>query len=349
MSLFDRCRSAAPFSAIAIAISLALASPLAFARGGPFKEIDELRQQLDALSATLASKIPPRAVAPVEVPVNCAAGDTIAEVLDEHRYSPAPLTIHVSGVCHETAVVLRSNVTIRAAEPGAGVYSEDPLYGAITTGNGANGIIVEGLHLSGGAHGVLASRNSQVEVIGVEVTGTGTGLVAVDGSLMDVASSTVHNNSTGIGVLRNGTVTIAGTLIDNNTSGIYATTGGLLNVRNMDGRGAVIGDVIIRNYTVGAILDLGGNALIRNASFENGTVGVLVRMQSSVQLIESSIRDNVSAGVAGERNTSIHFQGNNDIRNNGVGISCSDSTVAMGWPGIVEDNVHADIVGCIGL
>lgn len=346
MSIFERCRSAASFSVLTVALSMALASPLALARGGPFKEIDELRQQLQTLSEIVNGQA--SSSLPTDVVVDCAAGETITAALEQHSYSPAPLTISVSGTCAETVVVLRSNVNIQAAEPGAGVYSEDPLYGAITTGNGVSGIVVEGLKLSGGAHGVLASRNSQVELISVEVTATSAGLVAVDGSLMDVVASDIHGNGSGIVALRNGTVTVADTVIRNNNTGVIAATGGLLNLRNIDGRGNPVGDVQIRNYTAGAVVQLGGNAIISNTILEDGLVGVMVQAQSSAQIAASIIRNNLNAGVVGERNTSLSF-GGNEISNNGIGIGCSDNTVTMGWPGVVADNVSANIVGCPGL
>lgn len=344
MSILDRCRLAAPFSVPAIVFSFALASPLAFAQGGPFKEVDELRQQLDALTAIVNSGV--SASAPMEVPVNCAAGDTIGEVLDEQLYSPAPLTIHVSGICEETVVVLRSNVTFQAAEPGAGVHSEDPLYGAITVSNGVGGIIIEGLRLSGGAHGVMASRNSQVEATNIEVTNTNLGVVAVDGALIDLASSSIHNNSTGVGAVRNGSITIADTVIEHNSQGVVANLGGMLNLRNMDGRGNVVGNVIIRHNDLGLMIQLGANANIANTSVEDGGTGVAVQTQSSLVLANSVIRDNAGGGVIGDRNTSLALFGNS-IRNNAFGISCSPSTVFLGTGHFdAVDNANGDVLGC---
>ena len=83
------------------------------------KQIDEikeqnsdLQQQFDALN---------QFIAPKAIRVDCAAGDTVTGALDSVADSPAPVTITIVGVCTETVLINRDDVTLQGTSTTDGI------------------------------------------------------------------------------------------------------------------------------------------------------------------------------------------------------------------------------------
>lgn len=334
-----------------LGLGLSLSST-AFANGQPFQEIDEsitaLNQQLESLGDVVDQQL--ANTLPVEMTVDCAAGQSISAVVDQYRYATAPLTIDITGVCDEVVVVRRNDVTLRAASPGAGIHSDSPSHGNVTASQGS-GVTVEGLSLTGGGSGFMAARNSQSVLSNVDISQADSGVVALDGSFIEVIDSTIHNNENGAVAMRGGVVAISSSLIEFNTNGVVATFSGVVNLRDIAPDATSTDGVTLRNNTIGVVAQMGGTAAINGALIEAGNIGVFAQTQAAVQLSSTVLRDHATAGVFARRNTSLSFEPNNDISNNLFGIFCSPDTAYLltgGSPGSVINNINVDINGCTG-
>lgn len=334
-----------------LGLGLSLSSTV-FANGQPFQEIDEsiaaLNQQLQSLGDVVDQQL--ASTLPVEMTVDCAAGESISAVVDAYRYATAPLTINITGVCDEVVVVRGNDVTLRGASVDAGIHSDSPDYGNITASQGS-GVTVEGLTLTGGGPGFLGARNSQSTLSNMNISQAESGVVALDGSMIEVIGSTIHNNVNGIVAIRGGVLAISSSLIEFNTNAVVSTFSSVVNLRNTAPDGTPTDGVTLRNNNIGVVVQMGSTATITNALIEAGNIGVFAQTQGAVQLSSTVLRDNVTAGVFARRNTSLSFQANNDITNNGFGIFCSPDTAYLligGGPGSVINNINADILNCTG-
>ncbi|MEX1033192.1 MAG: hypothetical protein WDZ30_07510 [Cellvibrionaceae bacterium] len=330
------------------------ANVFAAPKGNPFQEIkasiDELSQQLESLSAIVDEQL--TTAVPVDVAVDCNAGESISDVLTEYNTATAPLTINISGVCNEVAAVLRGNVTLQGVTGDAGIHSDSPTFGSVTVSRGARNVRVFNLALTGGQYGVLVVKNSQVLVSDVNIHQTVTGLVAVDNSMVDLTASNVHDSNSGVIASLGGTINLSNTIIENNSGfGVVAMSNGLANLRSVAPDGSETDGVTLRYNGNGVVAQDGGRALIADAQIEFSGFGVFVRTQASVTFNgDNVINGHATAGVFAQRNTSVVFNpGNHTISNNGFGVNCSADTayLAAAVPTFIN-NGFGDIVGCTG-
>jgi hypothetical protein len=139
-------------------------------KGQPFIEMQDALQGLDARIDSLAEALDGvlSSGIPVDVAVDCAAGEQISPLLAQYQNGQAPLNFIISGICNESVRITRDNVSLRAAEPGACIVSATE-FGAVTATRGADNIVVEGLSLVGTQYGAIAAGGSQVRFIGVDI------------------------------------------------------------------------------------------------------------------------------------------------------------------------------------
>lgn len=108
---------------------------------------------------------------PIEISVDCQAGETITDALKSASGSQAPLSITIHGVCQEHVSLNRSNVTIKGNNISDGIQEvrgklkvRDGKKGEIFlnreayplwVGGGAKNVFLENLTITGGSMGFL--------------------------------------------------------------------------------------------------------------------------------------------------------------------------------------------------
>lgn len=323
------------------------------AAGNPIEHLSEqlesLQQQVDQLTASSL---------PVEVSVDCAAGESIAPVLEQHQYTTAPLTINITGVCNEQVFIFGDRVTLRGVDSTATIASNAPMYGTVTVSHGARDASVENLKLVGGKYGILVARNSHAIFRQLDITGaSGTGLIAIDNSYAAITDSTIHQVGTSaVYAGSNSSVRVSASNLEfNGGPGAVADTLGTIALENVDPLGFSTSGPVVRNNSYGVVVQNGGHAILRGAEIKFASIGVVVRTQGSASLTESNvISSNYIAGIYAQTNTSLTFDSSNSITGNyGWGINCLTDTAYLilppgATPGDVSGNPWGNILGCSG-
>src|SRR5688572_12044002 len=128
---------------------------------------------------------------PRVVQVNCSNGKTLANALERGNEDRA-LIVVVQGVCNETVVIERSDVTLRG-EAGAAINGPDSALDTVTVR--ADRVAIESLTVSGGRNGIRASGAGNLLVRDSTVQSTGrTGIIVASGSSAVIDGCTVQLN-----------------------------------------------------------------------------------------------------------------------------------------------------------
>ncbi len=152
--------------------------------------------------------------------VDCDAGETITKAL-----ANGLTNITVRGLCDEHVFVTASNVTIQGENLGPGGVPVDGINTDLGPGigttalfvNGAQGVNLVNLKVTGGRNGVVATRNAAVQVTNGDFApfagaGGRFGLVVTDNGFLNMTNSAVGAGSGGaILAARNGTMRIFNT------------------------------------------------------------------------------------------------------------------------------------------
>ena len=310
------------------------------------KRVRQLEAEVAALQATHF---------PIEVSVDCAAGNTIGAALADHADGEGLLTIRVAGVCAEAVVIDRSNVTLQG-QTGAAVQVSSPTNFAITVGANVDHVIVSDLTVTGsGTAGILVHQGAHALARNVVVHTAGSGVMALDNGVLNVAGSTLRNNAQGAYASRGGIVSLSSSFVENNTVGALAFKAGVVIFTSRAPDISASTGSIVRNNVNGAVARSGGFLEFADTVVENNTANGIVADSGGVVHLFANlggggnrISGNVNLGLVFSKNTSLVVQDlTNVITANGRGISCNPAASYLVPPGFtVTGNLNGDILGC---
>ena len=196
-------------------------------------------------------------------------------------------TIVVKGTCIANLVITRDNVTLttdgvnpavfQAADPNQPVIQIDGAQRVVI-----NGVVANGITVSGGTFGVSATRGATGSLANCDVSGaSNTAVISSYGSTLEVDNCVIHDAN------RGATAANTASLIVTNSTARNNTNEGLLAVRSSYLR-------------VGQ--DRGGNPVARPVTVNNnGTNGISVIDSSSGTIVASNIHHNGSNGILFQR------------------------------------------------
>jgi hypothetical protein len=312
--------------------------------------------------ALLAAGVTP-ALAQLEptktVEVRCSAGDRVARALtlgDERK----PLVIVVDGVCPESVVIDRSDVTLRAGAEGGGLAGPDPAVDVVTVA--ATRVTIEGLAITGGRNGIHAVAAPGLVIRGAGVTATGrSGISLGSGSSAVIDACTVARNPRdGVAVDSASAVVLGSTVSENGRMGIVLVNGASARI-GIDGMNAIAGSSIRANGSNGIVASLGSSFYLAASEVSgNGTdpaalagrAGVNLAGASATLIGGNTVRDNASSGVSGFRSASLTIgdpsfglDTRNVVSRNGTADLSGGVFVFQGSAVIVRNALVADNAG----
>ena len=250
---------------------------------------------------------------PKVVQINCSDGKTLAKAL-ERGNEDRPLLVLVQGVCNETVVVERADVTLRG-EAGAAINGPDAGLDALTIR--ADRVSVENLVVSGGRNGIVASGAGNFVIRGTTVQSTGrTGVLVVFGSAATIDGSTVQSNPRdGISSEGSALTLMNSTVRQNARNGVLVATSTSGRI-GLDPANNPAGNTITENGGTGLAITAGAAALIGNNTITfNGTDPASTAGRSGI---------GVTGGAA-------DILGGNTIANNsGQGVFLRGASVTIG-------------------
>jgi hypothetical protein len=246
------------------------------------------------------------------VEVNCSSGKTLAAALE--RSGEGPLLVLVQGVCNETVVIERADVTLRG-EAGAAINGPDPALDALTIR--ADRVSIENLVVSGGRNGIVAEGAGNAVVRGTTVQSTGrTGILVVWGSGMLIDGSTVQSNPRdGVSAEGSQLTLINSTVRQNARIGVLLSSATSARI-GIDHANNPAASTITQNGSNGISINTGSGAIVGNSNITfNGA-----------DLATTSGRFGITVNGA-----SADIAGGNTIANNsGTGIFLRSATATIG-------------------
>jgi hypothetical protein len=281
---------------------------------------------------------------PLNLTVDCNAGQTVAGALGQAGQRPSLVVILISGVCVESVAINRNNTDLRGATPGDGLQA--PSAQANVLSIGARDVSVSGLTLSGGT-GVLIGAGSAVRIMNSRVVGSSFHGMSIFSAFVDLSSTTVEGNAIlGIQAMSGSLLRLRGSFIQNNGGGLGIANGSFLL---LDG-----GTQVVSNGS-GASVNFGSTLHVGTARVENNDM-------SGVDLAGGSVAHfGFGGGVGVVRNNGGHglllldtsvasaaFEGGTAqiVDNGGFGILCSGPPAVaqiVGQIGTVSGNTLGDI------
>lgn len=256
---------------------------------GVVADMEALDARVAALEATMQ---------PVEVGVNCGAGESVGAVLAQHARRAARLIIRISGVCVESITVGRDNVSMTGSEPGAGLQAPNDMAHAVRV-LGNNSVLLFRLTLQAANDALDVRRGASVWGQSL-VINAGHGGVVVDGAYLHLVNSTIEQTmpsaTQGAGGLR---VTVGTAQVDRTTIRNFVASGG-----------QEAGCGICAN---------GGAVHVRNSVIEGNVVGVAVA-GTYFNAVGTSVRNNLGGGVEAKRSSTLDLSGGTIAGNGGNGV-----------------------------
>lgn len=237
--------------------------------------------------------------------VDCGKGETIAHALaqgDDRK----PLVIVVKGTCAENVTIERDDVALQG-ESGAAIVAADAARSTIVV-DGARRVLIEGLTVSGGRHGISAFRNATVDLSACRLEYNAQfGVAASFGSTVIADDCLIQRNSNGGAVASNGgqLVLTGSTVQKNGGNGVMATRTGSIRLGQdfLGGPIAPASAVTVRlNSGSGVVSTDTSTAIVVGGFIANNDVhGVVVSNGSSAQI--GAGLNGVTAGVTIQKNS----------------------------------------------
>jgi parallel beta-helix repeat protein len=264
----------------------------------------------------LLSAVPFGREARAAVVVNCnKPGHTITHALT--HATGAPITIEVSGTCHENVIIGVSEVTLVTTD-GATVNGPDATKPTILVL--AGNVVIDGFTIIGGSSGVAGVAAHLLTLENCNVNNAGSiGIAFLESSGSTIDKCTVQNNPIfGITVQESSGVTITNSTISNNgQAGIHVFNGGSARI-GIANTGQLAGNHITGNQASGIAVTIGGSAFIGgNTITGNGKGNGATFAQAGIFVFDST------ADVAG---------GNTISGNAAFGIILHGSRLLVGDP-----------------
>lgn len=318
------------------------------------------------------SLLPAQTLTPANFNVNCSNGGSVMKVLNAEARGREPIVIQIKGVCTESVIVTRSDVTLQGDSPSDGLKATSSSATVLTL-NGALRTSINQLTITGGNQGIAAMNAASFTatsvlitgpVMGVAITANASGtlqdstvngataeaLHVANGASLQVNGGTVENSASFASQVTGGSLTLSGGALVQNSGfqGLVAQGGGSVELDGATIEGAP--NACLFAFTGGTIRVEGSNNLIQNcnqglfvdggrAELSGGTVsnngtGVLISNAGSVLFQNGPIvQNNTGDGVQVGNGSSAEFSNATIQGNGGNGVKISDTSVASFGPG----------------
>jgi hypothetical protein len=289
---------------------------------------------------------------PITLTVNCSSGGTVAQALSLRPLSNTRFTIIINGTCTE-AVNLGGNrgVTLQAGSSGGGLQAPSSSTDPVLAINGQN-IVLDGLTISGGVHGIFAYHGAQFSGTNLVIQGASTANVELSGATADLTNATIQNSAAdGLQAYWGATIFLNGGTVQNNAHwGVNIGNGSSLDLYgggvisgNTSGGGFVTdaGSITLNNGAIqsnpgyGILTNNGGTARLNANGVvqSNGLDGVQV-FGGSLQMSGGTIASNSRQGIFIFNSGTAILSGGAVVKSNvGHGIAVRDGTVNVGNTG----------------
>ena len=164
---------------------------------------------------------------PLNINVNCNAGEAVSDALAMGQSTIRPLFIHIEGVCEESVFIGRDNVNLGGMSREDGIQA--PNYGGFAvTIYGASMVRLGNLTISGG--GIASLGGASYEANGITVEGAYIALSADKGAYGILRNVTIQNSSWGVYATSAAHLIVIDSQINGNDWGVNASGGGTLKV-----------------------------------------------------------------------------------------------------------------------
>ena len=324
--------------------------------------LGSLRQVAAAILASLAS-ILALPLAAEAVVVDCNAGQTIRQALTLSGGGAGgggtrQHVITVRGVCNENVVITRDDVLINTngINP-ATIVAVDASQPAVQIDGGRriviDGVMANGITLSGGTFGLAVTRGGSASLFNSEVLGaTNSGVISSYGSVLDVERCVLRDNNRGGAAANNAVLIVSDSTVRNNaTDGLLAIRSSYLRV-GQDRAGSVVArPVAVTDHPSSGIAVLDSSAAnivattIRNSGVDgvlfsrgsSGTLGTGSNGLVSANIVENNALAGTGSGVTVFQGSSLVIRGNT-INGNGRGVFVGLASAATIFSNSVQNN-----------
>jgi len=252
------------------------------------------------------------------VHVDCTKGQHVRPKLKADK------VIVVKGTCTENLVIDVDDVTITTDGTTPAVLAAlDPSQPTILL-DGAHrvvidGVIPNGITVSGGNFGIAATRGSTIDVANCHVTGaSNSGIISSTNSTVAVDACSVMGNGNGIVAANTASAFVTNTTVGSNTaSGIIATRSSYVRVGQDRGGTTVVKSVTVSgNAGTGIVIAEGSSGNVVGGTVEaSGVNNIFVGRASSGQIGEGS--NNLTGGVTIQ----------NAVVGNGIAVEGGNATI----------------------
>lgn len=265
------------------------------------------KRQLCATTLLLLSSVGASAQA-ATLSVNCGGAygltsiNAALKVLQNSEEFHGPVTINVSGACHESVFIgsidrLTLNA-VNGASITAAAGAEEVFSIYDSRGISINNFTING---DGTANGIGCYNLSACRLSGNTVQGASIGIVAEQAQI-DISGGTVRNSETGLAIIRGSTARAIGTTIQNNSLGISVAFSSFLDTNA----------TVTNNTGGGAFIATNGTLRCEGCQFTGtgnaGGPAVLLRRDSSATFINGyAITGNTGGGVLITEESSAFF------------------------------------------
>jgi hypothetical protein len=282
---------------------------------------------------------PGDSVQPQNYTVNCDYGDTVTAALAKAALYPGPVEIVINGMCREAVMLLRSNTSLVAGKPGSGL---NPGYGVALQVEGAQGVRVYSLTLTGADAGMWITGASQVTLYSSSIlANSGPGIYVEDSTLSLRAGNILDSNGRGI-MMSSSNLRVDGSAITNNRGdGLTMLHGSFASIHATRIAGNTQDGI---NLYFSSTLSVATDSVL-----EGNTIGIAAMGGSNMVLSDMVvIQNNRSDGIhLADVSVAAAF-GSPLIQNNGgYGVSCSaaPAVAQLATPefGTVIDNTLGNI------
>jgi hypothetical protein len=319
------------------------------------RPLHNLEQRVSRLEGRMAAM--EAGGAPVEIEVDCAAGQSLSDALGRGAQTWGPLIITISGTCRENVDIRRDDTILRGANPGDGLIGEAawPLDLIVVA---ADRVSLDQLTLRTTGVALLAEPGASLEAGNLDIDGSDFGVVLLPGSSAVMWEINIRNSQSTQLSVQGATLELWGCLIEDGQASGLSVTGG----------SALIDDCTIqRNASSGVYAGDNAEFSVYGSDILENTTGVRMTTGASGSLgVDTRIAQNTSFGVQ-ERSGSVltlgagvsidhHGAGGVSVTggsfvqpiwatitdNEGPGIHLGDTSLAGSWdlPGqpVIQNN-----------
>jgi hypothetical protein len=260
---------------------------------------------------------------PIAIDVDCNTGGSIMKILAELPLVPVKATITISGICEESVVVKRDDVTFKGKTETDGIKGNI----ALLVTAGSSRVNVDSLTLQGKFAGLICSYGSSVVASNIRVSNSFRGVSAFYNGSCAIEDSVISKNRQGLVAGDSGNIRVRGSVIEKSGVGASVFANGALTLDKSDANEMTI----VRHNFVGVDVSTNGSLRPVNVKIEqNKTDGLVIKEGGSVYVADryvTVIQNNGGNGVDLGEFTKLSLTAQFKVLNNqGYGINCSDKS-----------------------